>query len=482
MNVILGRQQELLDVQRMLLEFEANKHNPLAKRGLYVYGSSGCGKTCFVRDVLRAVQFDAVWYDASDVRNKNIMDAINKHNMGDRNIMRMFQRERQPIAIVMDEMDGINTSDKSGIVSLIKMVRPKKTKKQLLEESTGNFIVCVGNHHMDKKIKELMKVCHVMELKTPSEAQMLRLIDTLMSDVSPFVKTQLHHYVQCDLRKLNTLHRIYVSNPAVFMQASPTSFLLPSNNHDDTRFIIGELLSRPCAFDTPFKDMNETERTIVGMLWHENVADCLDAVDNQNTDQHTDQNKWMTYLAMLSNLCVADNIDRVTFQKQIWQFNEMSSLIKTFKNNQLFHSFLQSLTQIQQTKPTIRFTKILTKYSTEYNNSMFVQRMCQELMLEKHDVFVLFAWLKLHPDMQSLLLEEYSEVSKLDVQRMYRYLNRSTPESEDDTDSVLPLSMSMSMSMPVDDNHNHNHRIRGHDMGFGSEGDGGECEGECDMD
>ena len=33
----------------------------------------------------------------------------------------------------------------------------------------------------------------------------------------------------------------------------------------------------------------------------------------------------------------SDYIDRITFQKQIWQFNEMSSLIKTFYNNKIYN-------------------------------------------------------------------------------------------------------------------------------------------------
>ena len=31
----------------------------------------------------------------------------------------------------MDEIDGMNNGDKGGINSLIKLIRPKKTKKQL---------------------------------------------------------------------------------------------------------------------------------------------------------------------------------------------------------------------------------------------------------------------------------------------------------------------------------------------------------------
>ena len=50
----------------------------------------------------------------------------------------------------------------------------------------------------------------------------------------------------------------------------------------------------------------------------------------------------MFYLKQLDNICFADYIDRITFQKQIWQFNEMSSLIKTFKNNKLYHETIKN--------------------------------------------------------------------------------------------------------------------------------------------
>ena len=71
----------------------------------------------------------------------------------------------------MDEIDGMNSGDKGGINSLIKLIRPKKTKKQKKEQITMIPIICIGNYHIDKKIKELMKVCHSIELKTPTKKQ-----------------------------------------------------------------------------------------------------------------------------------------------------------------------------------------------------------------------------------------------------------------------------------------------------------------------
>ena len=68
----------------------------------------------------------------------------------------------------MDEIDGMNNGDKGGINALIRLIRPKKTKKQRLEDTTRSPVICISNYHVDKKIKELMKVCHTFELKTPT--------------------------------------------------------------------------------------------------------------------------------------------------------------------------------------------------------------------------------------------------------------------------------------------------------------------------
>ena len=72
--------------------------------------------------------------------------------MSDKNVLSMLQKKTKKIVILMDEIDGMNNGDKGGINQLIKLIRPKKTKKQKIEDITLNPIVCIGNYHMDKKI------------------------------------------------------------------------------------------------------------------------------------------------------------------------------------------------------------------------------------------------------------------------------------------------------------------------------------------
>jgi hypothetical protein len=168
--------------------------------------------------------------------------------------------------------------------------------------------------------------------------------------------------------------------------------------------------------------MNETDRTIVGLLWHENVVDALSKQPHQ-------QDAFRFYKDALDNICFADYIDRITFQKQIWQFNEMSSLVKTFYNNKLYHERFNPCPKFNPSE--VRFTKVLTKYSTEYNNSLFIQMMCQKFGMDKKDLFAFFLNAFANADDAQLdgIIEEF-EITKLDIQRMQRYLNKCTYPSE----------------------------------------------------
>ena len=131
---------------------------------------------------------------------------------------------------------------------------------------------------------------------------------------------------------------------------------------------------------------------------------------------------------MLDKICFADYIDRVTFKKQIWQFNEMSSLIKTFSTNYILHNSYDCISEKKLSE--IRFTKVLTKYSTEYNNSLFIQDLCQKLSLDKKDLFSFFIKLKSVADEEDLCsLNETYDITKLDINRIYRYIDKYTNEN-----------------------------------------------------
>ena len=433
-NNLLNRCEEVNRVKTILQEFDQNKNNLLTKRGLYIHGGPGSGKTTFIINILKELDYDIIKYDAGDIRNKTIIDTITKHNMADRNVLSMYYKKVKRIVIIMDEIDGMNNGDKGGINSLIKIIRPKKTKKQRSEETTLNPIICIGNYHIDKKIKELMKVCHVIELKTPTKQQIITIIEKIVpifTTLNPEeCKTDIINYIQGDLRKIKTIYDLSKNNEKILTDNSIKNIFLTKSYNDDTRKITQKLINNNYPIEDHLTIMNETDRTIVGLLWHENIIDVLGKIKKDDAIPF--------YLEILDNMCFADYIDRITFQKQIWQFNEMSSLIKTFKNNKLYQDTFGSKKKTKYNPTEVRFTKVLTKYSTEYNNSIFIQNLCQELSMDNHDMFAFFLDLKnKYNDNEILSLFENYNISKLDINRIYRYLEKYTKENVNETEDEI---------------------------------------------
>jgi len=211
LNLILNRNKIKQDIINLLNNFKNNKNNFNVKRGIYIYGSAGIGKTIFINNILKELNYDIVKYDAGDIRNKSVIETIANQNMADKSILSLFNKKERHIAIIMDEIDGMNSGDKGGINSLIKLIRPKKTKKQKLEEISYNPIICISNYHIDKKINELMRVCQSFEIKTPTNKQIINLLKLLLPEISVNKKLidNITYYIQGDLRKLENIINIY---------------------------------------------------------------------------------------------------------------------------------------------------------------------------------------------------------------------------------------------------------------------------------
>jgi hypothetical protein len=264
-----------------------------------------------------------------------------------------------------------------------------------------------------------MKVCNTSELKTPTINQITNIINILLPTIDIFIKNKIITFVQGDLRKLNCIYNLYKNNSQLLTVDIIDNLFQIKSYNDDTKKITSKLMNNYFKLDQHNNIMNETDRTSVGLLWHENIIDVIDKNDKKDTIPF--------YINQLENICFADYIDRITFQKQIWQFNEMSSLIKTFKNNKLFHEYSKNN---KVTSTDIRFTKVLTKYSTEYNNSLFIQKLCQKLAMDKKDLFGLFIDLKNNNNENEIinLMENY-EINKLDINRIYRYIEKYIKEN-----------------------------------------------------
>lgn len=114
----------------------------------------------------------------------------------------------------------------------------------------------------------------------------------------------------------------------------------------------------------------EFDKSIQSLLLHENIINNLT------------KNNINFYYNFLINFCNGDYYDRISFQKQIWLYNDITFYIKFIINILLYNK-----ENITIEKNDIRFTKILTKYSNEYNNNNFINNICNKLNLTNKELY-----------------------------------------------------------------------------------------------
>ena len=410
LNKYLHREELKHSILEFLKTFQENKSDLSIYRGFYLYGSSGIGKTHFIKSILK--DYDIIYYTANDVRNKTIISSITKHNMSNTNVLSMFHRKNKPIVIVMDEIDNMNQGDKGGINLLLKLIRPKKTKKQKIEDISSNPIICIGNYQNDKKMNELKKSCLSMEMKSPTKTELHNLLSYYLPTIEKTLLDKLTNGIS-NLNHIAISIDIYKKDPSILPIFIENNICSTDNYNIDTKKTTQKLLSDNHCIAQHQYYINEADRTTVALLLHENMIDILEPHDKTITIP--------LYLTILKNICFADYVDRITFQRQIWQFNEMSSLLKNTYSSSLLIEYKKKLKDI-------RFTKILTKYSTEFNNRMFIKSLSQQLLMDKKDLFGYFYMIlqdrKKTDNQQILSLFEYTKISKLDINRFIRYIEQ----------------------------------------------------------
>ena len=371
-NNILERNNIEHSIEKLLCKIINNEES---KKGIYIYGEYGIGKTQFILNLLKKNNYDILYYDSISIKNKNVIQNISNNNLSTNNVYNLFYNNNKKIVVVIDDINSFNNGDKTILTNLIKLVREKKTKKQKLEQSTNNPIICINTLNNDKKILELMNVCNVFKLKKPENQELIEIINIIIPEFKLFEKNLINNILDFLNNKLYGLNKLYF-----YYKNNLLKEIFINNNNNNNNYNINCIKSNTKLLlenKLNIKNINyilESNRTIVSLLFHENLIKLLN-ISVQD------------YLQILDNYIYSDYIDRIIFQKQVWQLIEINYIIKIFYSNFLLNKF--NLLNKNIDSENIIFTKILTKYSSEYNNFIFIYNLLQLFLIDKKDLLLL---------------------------------------------------------------------------------------------
>ena len=345
-----------------------NYENKSVKHGIYIYGNNGIGKTTLIKKLLKD-KYDCIWYTAMDKITKYTIENFTNNNIANNSIMTSFNRRKRKNVIIIDDIENIHYNDKNILSLLVKLIRPKKTKKQQAEPYSLNPILLIANKITDKKINELMAVTVNIEMKDKSTEFCRNIILAKFPQIDKKNETDLLKLCNNNLSKLNEILHLYKHNILITGHLSYCS-------NNTTKDITRNILLKDCKLQDFNNMISEGDRTIISLLYHENSSTIIDKLPNPS--------KILLYSKIINNMCICDYIDRFIFQKQIWELNELSNSIKIFYNNLLLRKRwpVDVITEI-------KFTKVLTKYSSEYNNYVFLVKLCKLLSCNKKDIYLI---------------------------------------------------------------------------------------------
>ena len=412
LNNVLNRNKTKENIIDILKNFN-NQENE--KKGIFIYGNNGSGKTTFVKNILKESDMDYIYYDGTDIRSSNFIETLYENNSSNMNVISLFNKRPKTIVIIIDDVDSINSSDKSTLNNLIKLVRQKKTKKQKQEHKTNSPVIFIGSKDSEKKILELMKVCDVFKVDSPSEIQTKNIFNNYINNDKVLIYIdKLIKYTDFNFHKIFNI--INIINDKDFDIELIDELLENISIYKNVKNITKNIINHKYNYKNNI--ISENDRTIVGLLYHENIIDILDSNNNDHIN---------LYHEFLGNYCKTDFIDRIIYQKQIWQLNDLNFIIKILKNNNIINKCKNEnklIKNINCKDEDVRFTKILTKYSTEYNNTTFLNNICNELGYNMKDTFNYFLYLfENYQDNEIVNFLENYNISELDINRIKKILN-----------------------------------------------------------
>lgn len=399
-NEILNRKDLEKKILDFLKNFNNNINNTKNKRALYLYGENGIGKSQFIKQLLSDNKYDIIYYDSIQQRNKNIIDNISNNIISNHNVLSLLNHKPKNIVIVFDDIYSMNYNDKTSLSNLIKLIKKKPQKNNTVHYP----IICINNLIEEKKILDLMKISNCFKIESPTNMQLETIINLTMPELFKYdkksneiLKINIFNFLKNNLIKLIRLYNYYQNDLITikFLYNYKTiNFDLHYNIKKETQLLLSKYFDFNCI-----NNISDSNRTSVALLFHENISLLFKT-------NETPKNIIKKYLPLLNNFCYSDYIDRIIFQKQIWQINDICYLIKIYYNNFLLKKF--NLIKENIKISDIIFTKILTKYSTEYNNYLFIFNLSNNLMLNTTDIFILF---------YSLLDDKYldNKINELEV-------------------------------------------------------------------
>ena len=410
-------------ISNNVIKYVSNLEKNNSLKYLYVYGENGIGKTTIIKNILHSLKYNVNYIDC----NQNQLTLEELINITDnKDVYSMFFNNVQKNALIMDNINYYLYNDKSYFNNLVKLLKKNKIHK---------FIpfIFINTLHEEKKFTELSKLSYCLKINPPTTIQLKNIIYKLYPKILDFENNTLiidNIITYLDYKFYKILNIEYFYNNNLIEVKFDTHTRTSNNNNFNINNNIKILTKNLLHYKYNLQNLdiiNYSDRTSLSLLLHENIIKLF----NNNLTH----NELKIYKKILDNFIFCDCIDKNIFLYQIWQLNDITYIIKIFYNNFILweHNLLKNIGQ-----ENIIFTKILTKYSSEYNNFNFIFNNTQLYCTNKKTLLLHIFTIDNSNDFYAKLV--YSRFMKLIEQYNNYKINNSCKIIEDNDELIFDES------------------------------------------
>lgn len=386
-DIILKK--EYIDKISKWIEDFTNKKKDF-KTSLLLYGPPGTGKTTIANLIFKSYNYDAIEFNASDIRNQKLINSKVKEILGKKNILDMMLNKSRKMGIIMDEIDGMSSGDRGGISELIKlMYKGSKSKrgKNIKEDFTP--FICISNTVSEKKFNDIKKNSVVVKVSEPSNMNQMKIIERICKgeniEIDPYNINYIIKQSQGDYRRLiNMIQYVYLHKEKE--KEKPKDI-----EEDKDNFILDtlkEMGSKDKSFTTyecvdkilnNYLSINDTlrlydiDKNIIGMLFYENFINYI--VKNR---KDSNKEKIENIYRIFDNYSNADLLDSNIYIKQRWELYDYNCIYKCSDSSYLINNMKKySCNKVSN----LSYSNLLNKTSLEYLNYKNMSAISEKLNL-----------------------------------------------------------------------------------------------------
>ena len=327
---------------------------------LILHGPPGVGKTSLANIILNTYKFDVIEFNSSDIRNqKTLKDKIDNIN-GNVNILDFMNNKKKHIGIIIDELDGINNTEKGALKELINIINNTKTY--------SSPFICTTNS-INKKIELLKKKSLYIKINKPTKKIIKEFINTICDKeslhLSDTIKNLIVNTSQLDFRRVIVLMEYLFNYKTANICDSKLENIIENYDKKIIDYTIYESTDKILNnYVKDFSNIVENDSSNIGYIIYENFHNFI-----INNKKSSDSEKLDTICKIYDSFSESDKIDKKIYINQQFYLNNYNSYLKFNVPSFL----INNLTKKPYNKfNNLNYSTMINKISFEYLNIKLV--------------------------------------------------------------------------------------------------------------